>query len=176
MKVKCYLLTGVLLLVCCNIFAMSPKIESFAIYNYSSNEVVINVEFWEGEGMREAQYSYSWLQNVCGIDLVIKDFLSVVHRNVLRPYDDYLTIIQYFPGLPLGERASAYLKIDNTPFMEKMRAIFKKLEIVCNEGEYIITLENLEDQIIKKLGVVGDGEVSYVLEIFDYDLVEVTQE
>ncbi len=172
MKVKHYLLIFVLLMIGSTVFAISPKIESFAVYNYSSNEVIINVEFWEGEGMREAQYSYSWLQNVCGMDLVIKDFLSAAHRNVLRPKNDTLNIIQYFPGVPLNESASAYSKMDNIPFMEKMRAIFKKLEIVCeatlHTARRVITLDNLEDHVVKKM-ILGGGTACYILEIFDYD-------
>jgi hypothetical protein len=49
--------------------------------------------------------------------------------------------------------------------MDMMKIIFKKLEIICNDGETIITLESLEEKIIK------NWEGSYILEIFDYDLV-----
>jgi hypothetical protein len=57
-----------------------------------------------------------------------------------------------------------YDQMNSLPFMDKIRAILKKLEII-DDGKMVITLENLEERIIKKWGE------TYILEIFDYDLV-----
>ena len=63
----------------------------------------------------------------------------------------------------------AYSRLDQIPFMEKMKSIFETLTISTEDGKKIITLENLGDQIIKK-NVAPEG-TSYHLEIFDYDFV-----
>ncbi len=170
MKMKQFLLFFVFSLVATTVFAFSPKIESFGVANYSSNEVVINVEFWNGAS--EEIYNYMWEQEIGGLRLTIQDaFYAGKINNVLRPHNDGLDIIQYFPRAPLRELTAAYSEMYNMPFMEKMRAIFKKLEIICDDGGRIITLENLGEQIIKRTAV-GGGETSYILEIFDYDYLE----
>ncbi len=170
---QCLLIFG-FSLVTGTVFAMSPKIESFEISNYSSKEVIVNVEFWEGES--EAIYAYMWEQEISGLKLIIQDSLYAGKiKNVLKPYNDYLNIIEYFPSVPLNESAEAYSKMYNMPFMEKMNAIFKKLEIICDDGNRVITLENLGEQIVKRRTAVGGGETAYILEIFDYDYLEARQ-
>ncbi len=105
---QCLLIFG-FSLVTGTVFAMSPKIESFEISNYSSKEVIVNVEFWEGES--EAIYAYMWEQEISGLKLIIQDSLYAGKiKNVLKPYNDYLNIIEYFPSVPLNESAEAYSK------------------------------------------------------------------
>ena len=53
--------------------------------------------------------------------------------------------------------------------MVKMRGIFKKFDIIFVDNLTKITLEDLNNVIIKKL--VLSGETSYILEIFDYQLI-----
>ncbi len=119
--------------------------------------MVINVEFWEGESER----NYRWSQDLNGVRLTITDFMSMINKNILTPYNGSLEIINYYSF-------GAFETISRIPFMEKMNAIFKKLEIICNDGKRVITLENLGDQILKKM--VASGGTFYYLEIFDYDL------
>ena len=69
------------------------------------------------------------------------------------------TDIKYYP---------LYEGLDQIPFMEKMKNIFKTLRIATEDGRKIITLENLGEKNIK-LNVNAMG-VFYTLEIFDYDL------
>ncbi len=169
MKMGKFLPILVLSLISATAFSMSPKIESFEVANYSSSEVIINVEFWEGEG------NYRWSQTLRGVMLTVTDFTSMVNRNILAPSNDSLEIINYYS-------LSASETILRIPFIEKMNAIFKKLEIICDDGNRVITLENLGEQIVKRLGeqivkrtAVGGGETAYILEIFDYDYLEARQ-
>ncbi len=100
MKIKGYIFIFAFLFIASTTFAMSPRIEVFSVNNYSSKEVVINVEFWEGES--EEIHNYMWTQEISGMRITIRDFMSVVHRNVIPPYGN-LDIIQYFPRAPLEE-------------------------------------------------------------------------
>lgn len=147
-------------------YSFSPKIESFVIRNYSSKSVVVNREFWEG--ISSAEQNYMWEQKVGSINLMIKDFISIVNRNVVRP-NSSLVIIEYFPSVPIKESAAMYSRMNDMPLMDKIKAIFKSLTISTDDGKKIVTLDILGDQIIKKM--VLSGETAYILEIFDYDLV-----
>jgi len=151
-----------LLFIGTTLFAMTPKKERIEIRNYSSKNVVVNWEYREIISGRP-ESNYSWDQTVCGIGLVIRDLLSRPNFNIIRPTQN-IVIVEYFPDW------WNYDKMDALPFMEKMNSIFKKLEIICNDGKNIITLENLGEKIIKKDRPAGEA-ATYILEIFDYDLV-----
>ena len=167
MKVKQYIFFAILVLVANTIFAMSPRLELFRIWNYSSKEIMINVEFWEGES--KAEYNYMWLQDVCGLTLTIQDSVATLKTNVIKPYNDNLRIISYYPfDSKYREPSYAFARLDEIPFVEKMKTIFKKFEIICDDGNRVITLDNLRDQIIKKQAT--NTGTAYILEIFDYDL------
>jgi hypothetical protein len=135
------------------------------IRNYSSGNVIINREFWEGPGSN-IESDTAWHQTIYNIPLSIRDMLSVVRTNIVRS-NQSLSIINYFPLGPIGQRD--YDGMHALPFMDKMRAIFKNLEIISNNGERIITLDNLGDIVIKRMVITGG--VWYMLEIFDYDLI-----
>jgi hypothetical protein len=146
---------------------MSPLTEGFLIINYSSKDVIINREFWEGPGSNLPDSKYGWHQTINDVTLSIRDTLSIIDHSaylkqpyVLRPKRE-LEIITYYPMM------LKYKEMEALPFMYKMKSIFKNLEIICNDGKTIITLENLGERIIKK----REGMTEFILEIFDYDIV-----
>jgi len=144
------------------LFATTFQTEKVEIRNYSSKNVVVNWEF-RGGPSDQSGLKYLWEQTVCGIRMAIKDVLSGFNANIIRP-NQKKVIVEYFPDW------WNYDKLDALPFMDKMNSIFKKLEIVCNDGEIIIKLENLGERVIKKDGA-ADRATTYILEIFDYDLI-----
>ena len=161
MKTKIWFLIFTFLIVSNTAYPFSPRMESLQLRNYSSKNVVVNIEFWEGTGNIDS--SFAWHQTVFDIPLSITDMVR--RNNVWQPNQSF-SIIRYYPlGPQLNERFDRMVSL---PFMDKMRAIFKNLEINFNNGERIITLENLDEIIIKKN--VSSGGVSYIIEIFDYDL------
>lgn len=164
MKAKKHFSLFILLLIGSNIFAMSWNREEFLIRNYTNNDVVINIEFQEGiRGNPESLYG--WEQTICGIGVIITDALSLIHSNIVKPSAN-LGIIHYTPFPP---SPANYERLYNLPFMTKIKAIFKKLDIIYNGGRNVITLNNLGDRIIKR-GLLVGGQPYYVLEIFEDDL------
>jgi len=139
------------------VFSFSPKREAFIIWNYSSKNVIVEREYFESyRGIQE--FNYMWEQDVFGMTLSINDMLEVVNTNVIEP-NQYLVIISYFPlGPQLDEK---YNLLNRLSFVEKMKGIFKKLNIIFNDGNNIITLDNLNNSTIKQ------WDRAYVLEIFD---------
>ena len=161
MKARIWLFIFFLFLLNDAVFPVSPREESFRIWNYSSKNVVVEREFYEDDIVR-LEIGYAFQQNVNGITLSIQDMLEPAKTNAVLPQRTR-TIIYYYPfGSPLDMRVK---KMYELPFMDKMRAIFKELKNICNDGKDIITLDNLGERIIKKWGD------AYILEIFDYDLV-----
>jgi len=164
MILRNWLLLFILLLFSNVLFAFSPKREGLMIRNYSSKNVIINREFWEDPGTK-LDSDNAWQQTVFDMPLIITDLLALFNSTIVRPNRE-LEIIRYYPlGPQLVEK---HEKLEALPFMDKMRAIFKTLEINCNDGKKIITLDNLGEVVIKKW--VG-GEIWYFIEIFDYDLI-----
>ena len=83
-------------------------------------------------------------------------------------------LLDYYPwasDVPSYSNAHLYTQLDKIPVMEKMRSISKTLKIATEDGQKVITLENLGEQIIKKNSSIGTRSAAYFLEIFDYDLV-----
>jgi len=158
MKTKIWLFILTLLLFSNTAYSFSPRMESLQLRNYSSKNVVVNIEFWEGTGNLNSDFVL--YQTVFDIPLSITDMVR--RNNIWQPNQSY-SIIRYYP---LGPQL--FDRMVSLPFMDKMRAIFKNLEINFNNGERIITLENLDETIIKK--IVSSGGVTYIIEIFDYDL------
>ena len=170
MKTKHCIFVFVLLLIGSVIFPNSPRRIYFQIRNYSGKEVVINVEYWEDPII--VIYENPMTQEEIKNFMVFSDESMIPKSNetfipiedtiatgtVLKSDHSILDIVTYYHGD----------RIERLPFMEIMKAIFKKLEIVCDDGNRIITIGNLEHQIIKK-EILWD-RVTYILEIFDYDL------
>ena len=153
-KCLCFL---VLLLIGNTLFAISRPHVTFGIRNLSNYDVIVNMEFWYGPGSN-FRSDIAWLKTISGVRVTVRDMTVLFNTNVI-PSNHGMDIIQF---------TTSFLQFDtiiSIPFMDKMRATFRRLEIIHNEGRGIISLENLEEiEIIKH---VTRGEAWYVLEIFD---------
>ena len=140
-----HLLIFILLTSSGSIFAMSPIKEDFVIRNYSSKEIIINVKYSDDPG-KKFYNERAWRQNVNGINLDFNSYLSETSEFRLRPYQ-VMTIIDYYPmGNIHGD--GAYARLDQIPFMSKMKSIYKSIKISTEDGEKVITLDNLGKQIM----------------------------
>jgi hypothetical protein len=82
----------------------------------------------------------------------------------IKPNQNFL-ILDYYPmGNPDGYEA--FTRLDQIPYIDKMRSIYKSLRIVTEDEKIEINLENLGSQIIKKYNEPGGGR-TYYLDIFD---------
>jgi hypothetical protein len=158
-KSKKLLFVSIMLIIGNIVFSFSPKREAFTIWNFTNKNIVVEREFIETAGGKQ-EYNCMWEQTVYDITLSISDMLEIVKTNVIKP-NQYLPIIAYFPLGP--QLAEKYDRIFAIPFEDKMNAIFKRLEIIYDDGKTIITLENLDSMTIKKWGG------TYILEIYDND-------
>lgn len=149
-----------------DVLAISPEIESLVVRNFSSEEIVIEREFIDDSG--NVHSNFMWMQNIEGIDVIIKDYLSIVNRSKLPPYTS-LTIVEYFPSAPIEELDEMYERLAETPFITKMNYIFKTLSIKFSENEEYINLNALKDVTIKRR--VSSGETTFILDIFDINLI-----
>ena len=168
MKTAKYLCLLPLFLMAGNaLYAGSRIFESFYIKNSSSYDVTVSMEFWYGPGSNPppgvVMDPAAWRQTVSGITLSIVDKTILYNQTTARP-GQYLEIFDYsVPGpRELFESAAAL------PFMYKMNAIFKSLEITHNDGRSVITLEDLARMEVQRTVLAG-GIVWNVLEIFDMD-------
>ena len=153
MKRGKWILVVILLLNISTIHAFTPKREYFYVENNTNRFLVINIEYREdvsdknGFSIRD-QNGYEIELWLCvGLENMYEFFLS-------RP-NSKITIISYSAGF------LHYNQMISLPFIDKARAIFKRFEVICEDGRILITLENLEENI-----VVQD-ERFYTLEIFD---------
>ena len=147
-----------------NLYSFSPKIESFSISNNSNKELIVYYEFWEENINKES--SYSWIQKVDGLELRVRDRLSLSANNIVKANKSRV-IIQYYPNSSLIESKKYYEEMNKIPFLTKINAIFKFLNIKSMDGKIDIFLDDLENMDIKKL--VLSGETAYILEIFNYE-------
>ena len=164
----------ILLLTANALFAKSAEREEFIISNNSNSDVIVNVEFWYGPesalpdprhpNSRRAEGS--WPQIVSGITLSIQCFQTISGTNVIPPNRHAHIISYHVPG-----PRELFDRIVVVPFIEKMNAIFKRLEIIYNEGQGIITLADL-GEIEIKVEKPWPGLVMYILEIFDRSIEE----
>ena len=144
-----------------NIYSMSPRREYLVLRNYSSYNVIVNIEFWYGPGSN-IESSVAWHQNILDMTISIRDMLSVVDSNVIQT-NESKQIIGYYPLGPQLE--DKYIKLFSLPFMDKMKVIFKVFEVILND-ETIINLNNIEEWVIQ------EWEGVYVLEIYDVNNAE----
>jgi len=141
--------------------------DSFYIRNSSSYDVTISMEYWYGPGSSPPEYLMHhgfWQQTVSGIPLSIVDKSTQFNRDIVRARPGQtLSIFEYSAVGPpeLFDKAVAL------PFMYKMSAIFKSLEITHNGGRGVITLADLAEVEVQR--TVRGSVAWYVLEIFDMD-------
>ncbi len=153
------------------VFSMSIRLESLYIYNYTDEEIVVNVVFQDGVithrgGALDPRNPNHGYVEVGGVGISIRNEIGSGSKHVvrLRP-NRYLNVIEYYPfgKSNLDLKRDPYDQLDQVPFMEKMNTIFKKLEIVSEYGT--ITLDNLGDFLVKKVDSGGgrgyDLEISY---------------
>jgi hypothetical protein len=148
-----------------SVFATSLRKEHFIIRNYSSKTIIITVEYSDDPDKRIYPGKFpGWVQNVYGISLDIASVFFEGREYKVEPGRD-TSPLEYYPwGNPDGK--GAWAQLDQIPFMDKMRSIYKSIRVATEDGQKVITLENLGDQAIRK-NVSTSGEVSYNLEIYD---------
>lgn len=156
-----YIFWFFLFFICMSVYSFSPKIESFQVINYSKKSLIVSIELWGGIGIPKKNYIVE--SEINGIELMITDNISIINTDRITP-GRRIDIVRYFPVYN-----EEYEEMRKIPFMEKMRGIFKRFEIIFDDSSMQITLEDLNNIIVKKQ--VLAGETSYILEIFDYQLV-----
>ena len=148
-------------------FSMSPLLEWLYIYNYTEEEIVVNVVFQDSvithrDGVLDPKNPDYGSVEVGGVEITIRNEVGSGSNHVvrLRP-NRYLSVIEYYPfgKSDPNSKLSPYDQLDQVPFMEKMNTIFKKLEIVSEYGT--ITLEDLGDFLVKKVDS-GGGRIYYI--------------
>ena len=157
------------LLVCISVFflgqilSFSKRIESLRILNYSSQNIIAEIEFNAGVAVEEKNYYLTQIVK----DFTLKVDGSVGNYKVIKPHgSSYLH--EFYPFSSILGNDNLYERMLELPFMEKITAIYKKLIIKKEDGSIVLTLDTLGDKIIKKK--VLRGETVYYIEIFDYDL------
>ena len=158
MKHNKWLCFIVLLLIGNTLFAISRPHVTFDIRNFSNYDVIVNMEFWYGPGSN-FRSDIAWLQTISGVRVTVRDMTVLFNTNVI-PSNHGMDIIQF---------TTSFLQFDtiiSIPFMDKMRATFKRLEIIHDGGRRVITLESLEE--IEIIEHISRWEAWYVLEIFDW--------
>ena len=156
-----YIWLFILLFINNSIFPISPIREEIIIRNNTSKVLIITREYHdEPSRFFYAPETHAWQQNFYGMILNFQDiYLGRKEINVL-PHGGERTLIFYDPGhLP---------ELDLIIIIDKIRSIYKSLTITTEDGKIVITLENLENHIIKK-NKTRMG-TSYIIEIFEYDL------
>ena len=144
------------------IFSLSPRIESLRVVNYSSQSIIVEIEFNAGVAVQEKNYFLE--QPLRDFTLMVKDRLR--NYNVILPSDSSC-LHECFPlDFLSGNRYEEMLAL---PFMEKITAIYKKLTILKEDGTVVVTLDTLGDRMVKK--AVSYGQTAYYIEVFDDDLV-----
>ena len=176
----------ILLITGSSVFAMS-KMERFIVVNNTGQNIIITKEYsddpskvFKTPGFRGAPLE--WYQDIHDVTIRIQDnrnantnFRIEDEREywLIAP-DDYQLIVYYIPllnGTMYTDDGATYRRLDQIPFMDKMRSIFKSLTIATEDGQILITLENLGEQIISKSPTTyrEDGSVArdivYYLEL-----------
>jgi len=148
------------------LFSNSLIRERFIIRNNSKETLIISHEF-----LCEYRYDYRgypnnmhWIQKINDIDVEINNWLRD-KEDVIKPRSYYFEVIYYLPSTwkTLDDFSYLFSLIQEMPFGEKMRAIFKNFSIRTEDGIYIIKdIEDLCNINVEKL-----NETTYLLEIYD---------
>jgi len=163
---KCFCLLALFLLAGNALYAKIPDREVFTVRNSSSSSITVNAEYWLGPaaalhpgGTEQGR----WAQTIAGLELAVQCLLTARRTNVALPGED-LTVVWYSSARP-----SYFDELVAIPFMYKMNALFKSLEIIHNDGKGVVTLEDLgEIELLKEDGGVTQ-RLRHVLEIFDLE-------
>jgi hypothetical protein len=138
------------------IFSITWAQEGFVIQNYSSQVVIITVEFNDDDTNWVYHSELHWTQIINGVYFDVSDRAFFGNSKIRLLPNITRTIVAYLP------------MTDDIPFMDKMKGFFKSLRIETEDGKKVITLENLGEQIIMKYKPRGEmGPRNYFLDIFD---------
>ena len=160
------------------LFSLSILRERFYIINSSSKTLIINKEYRDDPTKVYSSYNpnswpyepWHWDQNVCGINLWFTD--SNLIRNEIRVLPNrIISIIAYSPGANLGGIVNGIevtLYLDQLPIINIIRSLFSEFTVATEDNNILITLDNIEERIIRRGDTVGGA--SYILEIFDSDI------
>lgn len=147
-------------------FSLSPREEFVSIVNYSSKDIVVSYEFWNGKS--EEKYNYIFEQDILGLTLSIRDGLFGEEKYLIRSKTNrIIRIVSYSPSGNFSERAVLFEQMTKIPFENKIKSIYKFLEVKDVNGKMLLTLDTLNDYVIKRQRI--NGESYYYIEIFDYD-------
>jgi len=157
-KCLCFL---VLLLIGNSLFAISRPHVTFDIRNFSSYDVIVNMEFWRTSenDLDSAEMLSRWVQTISDVPVLIEVSPILLRNNVIQP-GQQVSIIRY---------STSFLQIDkiiSMPFINRMKETFRRMEIIHDGGRRVITLESLEE--IEIIEHISGWEAWYVLEIFDW--------
>jgi hypothetical protein len=155
-----YIFLLILLIVGASAYTMTPKKEYIKIRNDSSKTLIITKEYRDDPSkIFYSAETQAWAQDVYGVNLSVHDrYLERSEVRILPKKD--LTILNYYPWGPI----SLFTQMDQIPFMDKMRSIYKSLTIATEDGQKVITLENLGEHIKKEKSAWG---ITYTLVIRD---------
>jgi len=167
-----------ILIISYKVFARSPITQHIQIYNYSSQNIIITVEYKDISGANNYRI-FEISNGIYNLDLYVHSSY-IIGERLLKPDKD-ITIISYIPSptasfVPDKDIEDIYLFwwecFDQIPFMEKMNSIFKLFKITTEDGHILIDLENIESQSIKKDIPSDKRGGAYKIEIFDYHFVQ----
>jgi hypothetical protein len=160
----------IILIIGGSVSATSPILESIIVRNYSRQAVIITTEFFSDTTGTQ----HYWNQDLSGsiYDLTLTVSYAFWANGFILVPNAALDIIDYYPWStasfsfdgPAWERSSrVWERFNQIPFIEKANNIFKSLRIATEDGNTVITLENLEEFVRRE-------NTNYFIEIFDYDI------
>lgn len=157
MKINRFIFSLVVFFVGEIAFCTPQSRELFIICNNSNKTVIIIREFSDVSKSSNPKNDLFWSQkiNVYKLSIFASSFTSSEIRLLPSQSVDLVRISPWF------------LELDEViPFMDKMRSIFKLLSIITEDQKLLITLDNLEEYVVKHEYPIGP---MYILEIHDSD-------
>jgi len=152
-----------------NVFAIPNQEQYIYVRNHTSKTLIINREFIADVSNADDEWKQDISDGKYNLFVKVCKAIFMTDGRRLAP-NEIRGIISYYPWPTTsfsfeGESWEADKKLwerfDQIPFMEKMNNIFKSFRIATEDGSRVITLENLEKQIITKPGR------NYIIEIYD---------
>ncbi|AEE16755.1 hypothetical protein [Treponema brennaborense] len=163
MKNKKKMAIILLLFLVVEAFSFSIKRETIFIENFTPKSLFVYYEFCDekAELIQEFENFTRWhktIQNIL-VDLQIPKKKSI---EILS--NRYILLIEHYPILYSGKYLDVLNELSAIPFVVKMKQIFRKFEIIGEDGVILVSLENLEDQVI----VFNPDAYEYTIEIYPY--------
>ena len=142
MKLRVFLLC--MFFVTGNLSFARPVDQIIQIRNNTSQTLIVTAVYLNNplEVLTET-FPQVWIKNLNGIRVYMRNSFNAGEIRI-RPNWAEINIAAYDAVINEGWERLAQMS-----FMEKMRGIFKSLRIAAEDGSKVITLDNLEDQIIE---------------------------